>query len=148
MTGKKGQSNAQAANQETDSAALARHQAGDEQVEQPEECEELEDDEEESTDVENRNAKKPISKKADAPPPCGYRSDLKPLREIPEFFQDMVEKNITELGDFVQHMNGRKFVVATMCSGTESPILALQETAAGMCIPQDFLVMDSNQRSL
>lgn len=31
-----------------------------------------------------------------------------------------------DLNDVLKHINGRKLRVATMCSGTESPILALQ----------------------
>jgi len=51
-------------------------------------------------------------------------SDLPPINTIPAIFSDVVER-IPELKDVSDHLNGRKLRVATMCSGTESPLLAL-----------------------
>lgn len=57
----------------------------------------------------------------------GYRDDLAPLSTVEEWFADL-SSNIKKLGfkRFIDHLNGRALRVATMCSGTESPILALK----------------------
>ncbi|KAG0146890.1 hypothetical protein CROQUDRAFT_656689 [Cronartium quercuum f. sp. fusiforme G11] len=49
---------------------------------------------------------------------------LAPLTEIPDMFHDMV-RNRPEFKETVELMAGRPLRVATMCSGTESPLLAL-----------------------
>ncbi|KAH9824209.1 hypothetical protein DFH28DRAFT_1216462 [Melampsora americana] len=49
---------------------------------------------------------------------------LAPLTEIPDMFQDMVQ-NRPEFKKTVELLGGRPLRVATMCSGTESPLLAL-----------------------
>ncbi|EGG01261.1 uncharacterized protein MELLADRAFT_79036 [Melampsora larici-populina 98AG31] len=49
---------------------------------------------------------------------------LAPLTEIPDMFQDMVQ-NRPEFKKTVELLAGRPLRVATMCSGTESPLLAL-----------------------
>jgi hypothetical protein len=53
------------------------------------------------------------------------QSDLPPLSNIPQMFDDMVSR-AGKLGRVVDRLNGRKLRVATMCSGTESPLLALR----------------------
>ena len=50
---------------------------------------------------------------------------LAPLSTMPEIFRDIVRRN-PELKNAAEAFKGRKFRVATMCSGTESPLLALQ----------------------
>ncbi|CAL1714237.1 unnamed protein product [Somion occarium] len=50
--------------------------------------------------------------------------DLPPISSIPSIFSDMV-KRFPQIKSVVEHLNGRKMRVATMCSGTESPLLAL-----------------------
>lgn len=50
---------------------------------------------------------------------------LAPLSTMPEIFHDIVRRN-PELRNVAEAFKGRKFRVATMCSGTESPLLALQ----------------------
>ena len=50
---------------------------------------------------------------------------LAPLSTMPDIFRDIVRRN-PELKDVARAFKGRKFRVATMCSGTESPLLALQ----------------------
>jgi len=50
---------------------------------------------------------------------------LAPLSTMPEIFRDIVRRN-PELKNVAEAFKGRKFRVATMCSGTESPLLALQ----------------------
>lgn len=52
-------------------------------------------------------------------------SDLPPIHEIPKIFDDMVS-HIPQIKDVAQHIAPRKLRVATMCSGTESPLLALE----------------------
>ncbi|PRP86950.1 DNA repair protein rad8, partial [Planoprotostelium fungivorum] len=47
------------------------------------------------------------------------QSDLPPIGNIPDIFKDLTSR-VTE------RLNGRKLRVATMCSGTESPLLALE----------------------
>ena len=51
-------------------------------------------------------------------------SDLPPIHEIPAIFSDLVSR-IPQVKDVAEHLKGRKMRVATMCSGTESPLLAL-----------------------
>jgi len=52
-------------------------------------------------------------------------SDLPPINEIPAIFSDLVS-HIPKIRSVVEHIRGRKLRVATMCSGTESPLLALE----------------------
>ncbi|KAJ3149706.1 hypothetical protein HDU86_006883 [Geranomyces michiganensis] len=59
-------------------------------------------------------------------------TDLAPMRELPDIFDDIIKNLDTVLGSpivspLVKRLNGRKLRLATMCSGTESPILALRE---------------------
>jgi hypothetical protein len=53
------------------------------------------------------------------------QSDLPPMSDIPAMFDDLVSR-ADRLGSIVDRLNGRKLRVATMCSGTESPLLALR----------------------
>jgi hypothetical protein len=52
----------------------------------------------------------------------GY--SMPPINDIPEIFDDLVSRT-TGIKEVAEHLNGRKLRVATMCSGTESPLLAL-----------------------
>ncbi|KAJ6619889.1 hypothetical protein B0H10DRAFT_2023863 [Mycena sp. CBHHK59/15] len=52
-------------------------------------------------------------------------SDLPPIHEIPAIFGDLVGR-IPKIKEVAKHIDGRKLRVATMCSGTESPLLALE----------------------
>jgi len=52
-------------------------------------------------------------------------SDLPPIHEIPAIFSDLVS-HIPKIRSVVEHIRGRKLRIATMCSGTESPLLALE----------------------
>lgn len=79
-----------------------------------------EDEEESASDVEA--AKGPVKKGAKA---AGVdASELPPINHIPSIFADMVSR-IPKIQDVAKHISGRKLRVATMCSGTESPLLAL-----------------------
>lgn len=51
-------------------------------------------------------------------------SDLPPIHDIPAIFSDLVSR-IPQIKDVTERLKGRKMRVATMCSGTESPLLAL-----------------------
>ena len=51
-------------------------------------------------------------------------SVLPPIHDIPAIFSDLVS-HIPEIKGVAEHLKGRKMRVATMCSGTESPLLAL-----------------------
>ncbi|THV02481.1 hypothetical protein K435DRAFT_749158 [Dendrothele bispora CBS 962.96] len=85
------------------------------------------DDPSEESDVEAELAttstvtKKPPTGKVAAPD----SSDLPPIHDIPLIFSDLVNR-IPKIKDVAQHISGRKIRVATMCSGTESPLLALE----------------------
>ncbi|PBK92217.1 hypothetical protein ARMGADRAFT_1080997 [Armillaria gallica] len=52
-------------------------------------------------------------------------SDLPPIHDIPAIFSDIVSR-IPDIKQVADHVSGRKLRVATMCSGTESPLLALE----------------------
>ncbi|KAI5478763.1 hypothetical protein MNV49_004589 [Pseudohyphozyma bogoriensis] len=55
----------------------------------------------------------------------GLDENLPPISGIPEIFKDLTARVQDELEEVVEHLNGRALTVATMCSGTESPLLAL-----------------------
>ncbi|KAI8849690.1 hypothetical protein BC829DRAFT_416581 [Chytridium lagenaria] len=50
---------------------------------------------------------------------------LEPINKLTDMFDDMVKRNPSFV-EAVKKLNGRPLRVATMCSGTESPLLALQ----------------------
>ncbi|KXN85521.1 hypothetical protein AN958_11224 [Leucoagaricus sp. SymC.cos] len=52
-------------------------------------------------------------------------SDLPPIHDIRAIFADLVSR-APKVAKTVLHIQGRKLRVATMCSGTESPLLALE----------------------
>ncbi|KZT67381.1 hypothetical protein DAEQUDRAFT_812927 [Daedalea quercina L-15889] len=51
-------------------------------------------------------------------------SNLPPIHDIPAIFSDLVSR-VPEIKTVAEHLEGRRMRVATMCSGTESPLLAL-----------------------
>lgn len=61
----------------------------------------------------------------------GIDANLPPLHDIREIFEDMTQKalNMSPFTCFLKHLRGRELKVATMCSGTESPLLALRLVA-------------------
>ncbi|MCJ1389784.1 hypothetical protein MMC18_002641 [Xylographa bjoerkii] len=65
---------------------------------------------------------------AAADEPSGYvNQELRPMHDIAEIFADLTGKALaTGLSDALKHLGSQKLKVATMCSGTESPILALR----------------------
>lgn len=62
----------------------------------------------------------------------GVDETLKPISDIKDIFGDITNK-ACELGlkKVVTHLKGRKLKIATMCSGTESPLLAIQLVSDG-----------------
>lgn len=52
-------------------------------------------------------------------------SNLPPISSIPAIFKDLITR-IPEIKGVAEKIQGRKLRVATMCSGTESPLLALE----------------------
>lgn len=52
-------------------------------------------------------------------------SNLPPIHDIPAIFADLVS-HIPDIKPVAERIAGRKLRVATMCSGTESPLLALE----------------------
>ncbi|KAJ7066529.1 hypothetical protein C8F01DRAFT_1123601 [Mycena amicta] len=63
--------------------------------------------------------------KADSKVVAPDMSDLPPIHDISEIFDDLVGR-IPKIKGVAEHIQGRKLRVATMCSGTESPLLALE----------------------
>ncbi|KIY49972.1 hypothetical protein FISHEDRAFT_40207 [Fistulina hepatica ATCC 64428] len=55
----------------------------------------------------------------------GDPTSLPPINDIPAIFTDLVSR-IPPIKGVAEHIAGRKLRVATMCSGTESPLLALE----------------------
>lgn len=64
----------------------------------------------------------------------GLDSTLPPMHDITQIFEDMTTTGFEKLGlrDAIAHFDSRPLRVATMCSGTESPLLALQMISDGM----------------
>nr|POE93396.1 putative atp-dependent helicase c17a2.12 [Quercus suber] len=57
----------------------------------------------------------------------GLDASTPPLHKIDEIFSDLTQKALDRGFDkCLRHLNGRPLRVATMCSGTESPLLALE----------------------
>lgn len=81
------------------------------------------DNVEDAADVESSDNDAPTAKKKTKSTPPDT-SDLPPIHEVPAMFADLVSR-IPQIKDVAEHIKGRKLRVATMCSGTESPLLAL-----------------------
>ncbi|KAK5129398.1 hypothetical protein LTR08_003285 [Meristemomyces frigidus] len=57
----------------------------------------------------------------------GLALNLPPISDINDIFRDMTENAVRlGLGKALEHLSSRPLRIATMCSGTESPLLALQ----------------------
>ena len=66
----------------------------------------------------------------------GLHEGLPPIDNIHDIVRDMVNKDLAAFQYLQDHLNGHTLQVATLCSGTESPILFLTELVAGMHSPQ------------
>ncbi|KAF9466118.1 hypothetical protein BDZ94DRAFT_1188147 [Collybia nuda] len=83
-----------------------------------------EEDEDAGTDVEaGADGQGTTTKKKSYDSP--ESSHLPPIHDIPAIFSDLVSR-VSGIRDVASHVAGRKLRVATMCSGTESPLLALE----------------------
>jgi hypothetical protein len=72
----------------------------------------------------------------------GLATGVAPLHDIEEIFEVSVKKACGQgLEDALKYFEGRSIRVATMCSGTESPLLALNLIAKGeLVLVHCFLV--------
>lgn len=63
----------------------------------------------------------------------GIDATLPPISDIGDIFEDIARKAVImeRFIDFINQLGGRELNVATMCSGTESPILAINHIADG-----------------
>lgn len=58
-------------------------------------------------------------------------SSFPPISRLPDIFLDIISR-LSEVKTLAEHIKGRKLRVATMCSGTESPLLALNLISRAM----------------
>jgi hypothetical protein len=75
-------------------------------------------------DVESSDEEPATATPAPAQNVKGIAMDLPPIHDVPAMFSDLVSR-IPAIKGVAEHVSGRKLRVATMCSGTESPLLAL-----------------------
>jgi hypothetical protein len=62
--------------------------------------------------------------------------DLPPMTGLQDMFSDMANNALAlGLADALEIFKGRSIKIATMCSGTEAPILALGMISEGMFFP-------------
>ena len=80
------------------------------------------DDADEDVDIDESGPSKPTAVDKRASP---ADSNLPPISSIPAIFTDLVSR-IPDITKVAERIKGRKLRVATMCSGTESPLLALE----------------------
>jgi hypothetical protein len=65
----------------------------------------------------------------------GINEKLKPCLNLVDMFADMTRKALENgFADVLKMSQERCLKVATMCSGTESPVMALQMIANGKCL--------------
>jgi hypothetical protein len=98
------------------------------------------EEEEAEDDVPDANAKKAEKKKTakdfqykdSFTYKIGVDEALKPICDIKDIFGDITDK-ACKLGleKVITHLKGRRLKIATMCSGTESPLLAIQLVSDG-----------------
>jgi hypothetical protein len=71
----------------------------------------------------------------------GVDEALRPIFDIKDIFGDITDK-ACELGfkKVITHLKGRKLKIATMCSGTESPLLAIQLVSDGRLKTINFFI--------
>ena len=106
------------------------------------------EDEEEDDDEDEEAARRPKAsgKKNAMVAYNGLNPNLKPLHKIDEIFADLTENALQNgLIKFLEAFGSRKLKVATLCSGTESPLLALQMVAESERIGFPPLVSCTNK---
>jgi len=108
-----------------------------------------------------QQASKPGKQKASKPakdPVLGWKADkgitgdLPPIHNLKDIVTDITKKSLKYEGTMkmIQHLKNREIRVATMCSGTESPLLALEMIFDGMHCCSKMTVcsyVDNIQRS-
>ena len=73
----------------------------------------------------------------------GIRLDVAPMHDISKIFADMTQKALDAgFKDVLKSLGKRKLRVATMCSGTEAPVLFLNELCDSECLGSNELVMN------
>lgn len=73
----------------------------------------------------------------------GIKLDEAPMHDISKIFADMAQKALgAGFEDVLESLGNRKLRVATMCSGTEAPILFLNELSASKCLGTSELVLN------
>jgi hypothetical protein len=93
--------------------------------------EESSEAEEDPVDDDDEHAELEVSEEEDAPVRSSRTdgkiesSNLPPLHHTSSMFSDLVS-HIPQIKGVAEHVKGRKLRIATMCSGTESPLLALE----------------------
>lgn len=85
------------------------------------EAEQAESSADEASDVEVDDVQVVTKSRNTAPDSSG----LPPIHDIPSIFSDLVSR-VPDIKTVAEHLEGRRMRVATMCSGTESPLLALE----------------------
>lgn len=70
-------------------------------------------------------------------PKNGLAGDLPPIHDLKKIFEQITLHAVQKDGfkEFLNTLNGRELRVATVCSGTESPILALEMVVSGEFTP-------------
>lgn len=82
-------------------------------------------DEEDEEDL-PRQTKKQGNEKGELVVYNGLNTNLKPMNNIDEIFADLTINALGRgLGNFLEGFGTRKLKIATLCSGTESPVLAM-----------------------
>lgn len=81
----------------------------------------LVEDEVESSSESEDDSRPVVSSKNASP----ESSDLPPIHNIAAIFSDIVART-PEIKSVAEHLQSRSLRIATMCSGTESPLLALE----------------------
>lgn len=111
--------------------ADADDQGSDYQEEEEKEGEEVTDEDVDDAEPENdeqdateSEEDKPVKTKTKTKLVASDSSNDPPIHKIPAIFDDLVGR-IPQIEEVAKQLQGRKMRVATMCSGTESPLLAL-----------------------
>lgn len=94
-------------------------------------------------DAESKTKRKPTRKSRQGVPKPHAKplhTELPPIVELEEIFGDITQKAL-RLGfrDVVAKFAGRQLKIATMCSGTEAPLLAMQMVSDGEPFPSRLL---------
>ena len=70
----------------------------------------------------------------------GLDTSLAPMSNLKDIYRDLVVRSLRGgLDDVVERLGGNVIKVATLCSGTESPLLAMQMLAEGACHFMQFM---------